>query len=301
MQVELTLPDGGVRISITSVCNMNCFYCHNEGQPKKGGKFLTFEEFKEIVDLSMKFNLRNITLSGGEPLLNKDFDRMIAYCSACGLNEIGVCTNGILIPEHLEALAARGVNLAIGIDTCELDEISKQSKSGVKFSEIEKTLRVLKKLGIRHSINTVYTIGNKSAVLKICRYCLENDVDLRIIEMDTFQHLTDDIVTEEFGKIINEIVAEHGLTKRVLPVGKGLLGTRETGASVRFYDAYCHNRDCLNCGRWTLRIDARGVAIPCYAKDLKIPLLGMSKEEQERNFGIAIRNLGRSPEVEAVL
>ena len=119
--------------------------------------------------------------------------------------------------------------------------------------------------------------------------------------MDTLRYLTDKMVTEEFGEIIDEVVTKYGLAKKMLPLGKSFYGVHEGGRSIRFYDAYCHNRDCINCSRWTLRIDAWGMAIPCYAKNFKIPLLSLSDQDRERNFRIAICNLGRPPEVESIL
>lgn len=51
---------------------------------------------------------------------------------------------------------------------------------------------------------------------------------------------------------------------------------------------------------WTLRIDADGNAIPCYAKKLRIPIVGLPKDKSYKNFLTALYNLGRSPESKVI-
>jgi len=127
MYLTRNLPKGGIRISITANCNMNCHYCHNEGQPKGLSTDMEFSQFKNILDTALSCGVKRITITGGEPMINKEFDEIVRYCSTIGLDEIGICTNGTLIRQKIDVLIFPKIHLAIGIDTSDREKISKQS------------------------------------------------------------------------------------------------------------------------------------------------------------------------------
>lgn len=288
----LFLPNGNIRVSVTGRCNMNCFYCHNEGQDKTPAPDLAHDDFVRLFNTAREFRLKRITITGGEPLLHKDFPAIIRHCLRGGLKRIGICTNGSLIPRHIETLAAsRTIEMAIGIDTCQADRISKQSDRGIRFRDLEKNLQLLRERDVRFSINTVYTGENKDEVMAICAYCLSQGINLRIIELDTRRFITPEPLTTGFVALLNEVISRFTLKKETLPLGKGFVGIDPQGVSVRFYDAYCHNGDCAHCAAWTLRIDAAGEAITCYAQNEKTPLLGEDTAEMSANFYQALLKL----------
>lgn len=201
----LSIPNGGVRLSVTNICNMNCFYCHNEGQDKNKRHDLSFSDFEKIVGIGLSFGLRSVSFTGGEPLLNSDIFKMIAYCEKIGLTKIDLCTNGILIDKYIDQLKKfENLALTIGIDTVDKEKISKQSKIGKKFSEIEKNLSLLEKNKIKFSINSVYADENFDAIIEMIRYCKENKFELRIIEMDTYKKITDGKISKKFSDFIKK-------------------------------------------------------------------------------------------------
>jgi cyclic pyranopterin phosphate synthase len=293
---HINLPSGNIRLSITDRCNMNCSYCHNEGQSSRIGKGLEFKNFLKIISVARKFGLRGITISGGEPLLNKDFKKIIKHCIDIGLAKIDVCTNGAFIPKNIKTLSLSPVlEVVVGVDRCNSDVNSKQTAVGSLFKDIEKNLFLLKKHNIKYSINTVYTGQNTEDIFDMCEYCLKHKTNLRIIEMDTKKCLTDKGLTETFENLMHRIMRHFHLKSGYTHPGKGFFGVAKNGVMISFYDAYCHNRDCRSCGLWTTRINANGEIIPCYAKKLRIPLLGVSEQEREKNFLEGLYNLGRSP------
>jgi GTP 3',8-cyclase len=298
----LSIPNGGIRLSVTNICNMDCFYCHNEGQNKNKRQDLSFIEFRKIIDIGLQFSLKNISFTGGEPLLNPDIFKMIACCKDVGLKKIDLCTNGISIDKYIDQLKKfRNLALTIGIDTVDKEKISKQSKIGKKFSEIEKNLFLLEKNKIKFSINSVYTGENFDDAIEMIKYCRENKFELRIIEKDTYKKITNDKISEIFSKFIKKVEKEFNLKIGYMQPGKGYFGIHSNKARVNFYNAKCHSRDCLNCARCHFRIDSSGFAIPCYAKDLRIPILGKKPETANKNFLKAIYNLGIPPEKESIL
>jgi len=298
----LSIPNGGIRLSVTNACNMDCFYCHNEGQDKNKRCDLSFSDFKNIINTGSQFGLRSVSFTGGEPLLNSDIFKMIAYCEKIGLPKIDLCTNGILIDKYIDQLKKfKSLALTIGIDTIDKEKISKQSKIGKRFSEIEKALFLLDKNKIKFSINSVYADENFDAIIGMIKYCKENKFELRIIEMDTYKKITNEKISENFSEFIKKIQEKFDLKIGYMQPGKGYFGIHTNGVRVNFYNAKCHSRDCLNCARCHFRIDSSGFAIPCYAKDLRIPLLEKNPETAKHNFLKAIYNLGIPLEKEKIL
>ncbi len=295
---HINLPSGTIRVSVTNACNMNCFYCHNEGQNKKETKTLSFCDFKKIIDTAMSFGLCGITFSGGEPFLNKELDKMIAHCHNKGLRKIDICTNGILIKENLEVLKiSNAINIVVGVDVSSKDKISKKSPVGKNFDYIEGNLNLLKKERIKFSINSVYSGSNLNEIIDMCNYCNERRIDIRIIEMDTLKHTTNQKLTPLFKKCIDEITKRFKLKLGYIEPMKNFYGITENNSKIYFYHSSCHSRDCFSCySRWTLRINAKGEAIPCYARNFKINLLSPDKTKRHNSFLQAIYNLGISPE-----
>ncbi len=295
----LNIPGGTIRLSITNRCNMDCFYCHNEGQEKNKIYDLSYAHFVQILDTAINFGLRGISFSGGEPLLNKDFNKMLKYAVCLGLPKIDICTNGILLQNYIDILkTSKNISLVIGVDTCRPDEISKQSRAGKPFSYIDQNLKLLKRKNITFCINTVYTRENKTEIYEIIEFCRKRHIDLRIIEMDTLKKISQCRISTDFKKFVTEVSNNYNFILGFFHPGKGFYSKHKNGAEIYFYYAKCHVRDCLNCAKCQFRIDSLGQAIPCYARNCKIPLICNDKEQSFQNFLYAIYNLGIPPEKE---
>ncbi|MBI4153940.1 radical SAM protein, partial [Candidatus Woesearchaeota archaeon] len=74
-------------------CNQDCLFCLNEWRGKSFGKQLTLEERKKAIDQLIANGIQYLTLSGGEPLLDKDLPAIVDHASEKGL-KIMVQTNG---------------------------------------------------------------------------------------------------------------------------------------------------------------------------------------------------------------
>jgi cyclic pyranopterin phosphate synthase len=65
-------PVTSLRISITQRCNLRCFYCHREGARCEPSVEMTAAEIERIVRAVVVFNIGEVKLTGGEPLLRND-------------------------------------------------------------------------------------------------------------------------------------------------------------------------------------------------------------------------------------
>jgi cyclic pyranopterin phosphate synthase len=110
-----------LRISVTDRCNIRCFYC----MPAENVRFmerkelLTFEELERIVRVAVGLGIDKVRLTGGEPLVRKNLDRLVALLAAIpGVRDIGLTTNGILLADQAQALYDAGLRrINISLDS----------------------------------------------------------------------------------------------------------------------------------------------------------------------------------------
>jgi cyclic pyranopterin phosphate synthase len=117
-----------LRISVTDRCNLRCVYCMPEAGlpwiPKPD--ILTFEEIVSIVRAAASVGVRSIRLTGGEPLIRRELDRLVAMIAAIpGIEDIALSTNGLLLEAQAPALRAAGLTRAnISLDTLREDRFT---------------------------------------------------------------------------------------------------------------------------------------------------------------------------------
>ena len=101
-----------LRISVTDRCNFRCTYCmplaHYEWIERK--EILSFEEIVRLARLFMTLGVEKIRLTGGEPLLRRDLQELVAQIAHLpGVQDLCLTTNGSLLAGQASALAAAGL------------------------------------------------------------------------------------------------------------------------------------------------------------------------------------------------
>lgn len=105
-----------LRIAITSFCNLDCKYCGGHkgySNEKRGtmedyrrdvidGYQLSFEELKLLLKKFYKVGYRGVSLTGGEPLVNKNWYEIIQYCKEIGFERREITTNGVLLEDYIK-------------------------------------------------------------------------------------------------------------------------------------------------------------------------------------------------------
>ena len=148
-----------LQLAVTYDCQYNCFLCATR-HLKKERKALNIEQIKMVAREARALGCLNINLTGGEPLLHKELDRIVKAISETGLM-VGLITNGGLIEDNLlKRLKAFGLReLAISIHG---DEAYHDNFTGVQGSH-KKAVRAIeaaKNRSISVVINTVITHDN---------------------------------------------------------------------------------------------------------------------------------------------
>jgi len=117
-------PINSARISVTDRCNMNCIYCHGEGDEADGREMST-EELTTLLLALKSLDVRKIKITGGEPLLRDDIVDVIAETSS-GFEEVSLVTNGTLLEETARELAEAGLTrVNVSLDTVDPDLYSR--------------------------------------------------------------------------------------------------------------------------------------------------------------------------------
>ena len=123
---------GDLRVSVTDRCNFRCQYCMPaEGLPwLERSEILTFEEVERLVGLFVSMGVGDMRLTGGEPLVRKDFPRLVSMLTRLdGLNDLSVTTNGYLLERDAGALVEAGINrVNVSIDSLQRDKFFEMTR-----------------------------------------------------------------------------------------------------------------------------------------------------------------------------
>ena len=122
-----------LRVSLTDRCNLRCTYCMPaEGLPwLDRDELLTDEETIRLVDIGVRLlGITMVRLTGGEPLLRRGLERLVADIAALQPRPaIALTTNGIGLASRARALAEAGLDrINVSLDTLDRDTFKRLSR-----------------------------------------------------------------------------------------------------------------------------------------------------------------------------
>lgn len=123
-----------LRISVTDRCNLRCCYC----MPPDGvtlvrhEDILRFEETAEVVRVAAGMGVTKVRITGGEPLVRRDIETLVHMLAEIpGIRDLSMTTNGILLPQHAEGLAAAGLDrVNVSLDAVDPDRYAAVTRGG---------------------------------------------------------------------------------------------------------------------------------------------------------------------------
>ena len=135
-----------VSIAITNKCNLNCCYCCKESNINREER-MNLEELKKVVDNVLKLSPINLTISGGEPLVRKDFVEFIEYIKSKYDEKLILSTNATLIDEKMaKFISDNFYAVEISLDGYDEETCSEIRGKGV-FNKVMKAIGYLKDNG----------------------------------------------------------------------------------------------------------------------------------------------------------
>jgi cyclic pyranopterin phosphate synthase len=176
-----------LRLSITDRCNLRCMYC----MPDEGIDFvphseiLSYEEILHLVRISVRNGIRKVRLTGGEPLVRKDFIPFLEKLSAVEeLKEITLTTNGVLLKDYAAALRDCGIcRINVSLDSLKPERFLRITRRDL-FHKVWEGIEEAERLHFHPlKINVVAMKGiNDDEVLDFARLTLDKPFHVRFIE-----------------------------------------------------------------------------------------------------------------------
>ncbi len=176
-----------LRVSVTDRCNIRCFYCMPEREvdfvPR--AEILTFEEIERFVRLAAKLGIREVRITGGEPLLRKDLPDLVRRIAAApGIQDLALTTNGVLLEDLAAPLYEAGLRrLNVHLDTLDRDRFVRITRRDM-IGRVLAGLDACKRIGFSPiKINAVAVKGLvEPDIVPLARFGRENGYEIRYIE-----------------------------------------------------------------------------------------------------------------------
>jgi cyclic pyranopterin phosphate synthase len=261
-----------LRISVTDRCNFRCVYCMPKSVFGSDYRFLerkellTFEELERVARIATGLGVRKIRLTGGEPLVRKDVEVLIALLAPLGA-ELTLTTNASLLRAKADKLAEAGLHrVTVSLDS--LDDATFKAMNDVDFpvARVLDGIDAAAAAGLPVKVNAVVKRGlNDDGLVEMARYFREQGHTLRFIEyMDvgaTNGWRLDDVVParEIVERISAELPlepAEAGYRGEVAQRWRYADGSGEIGVIASVTQPFCG--DCTRA-----RISAEGKLYTC--------------------------------------
>jgi len=272
-----------LRVSVTDRCNFRCQYCMPaDGLPwLERAEILSFEEIERLVRILVALGIEDVRLTGGEPLVRRDFPRLVSMLAPIeGLRDLSLTTNGYLLERDAAALVDAGISrVNVSVDSLARDRFFQITRRDA----LPQVLRGLEAIGAHASVRPIkvnavamrdFTEGEVTGFVELAR---SSDYQVRFIEfmpLDADGAWTADSVLsgEEIRALIErdhpleELEREPSATARVFRFADG---RGEIGFINPVSEPFCSD-----CNR--LRLTAEGKLRTClfsvHETDLREPL-----------------------------
>ena len=286
-----------LRISLIEKCNLRCTYCMPaEGialSPKK--ELMTADEVFAIAKTFVGYGVDKIRLTGGEPLLRKDFPEIIEKLSALN-TEISITTNGILIDKHIDVLKKFKVTkINLSLDTLVSTKFNTITLRN-QFEKVIDNLHVLLNNDFKVKVNVVLIKGfNDNEIIDFINLTESLPIDVRFIEFMPFagnewdrskmvsqKEILDQVNNHFSESNLEKLEDEKNLTAREYKI-KNYVGSFGIISSIT-------NPFCDGCNR--IRLTANGKIKNCLFSNSETDLLTpyRSGEAIENVIVSAIKN-----------
>jgi cyclic pyranopterin phosphate synthase len=194
-----------LRISVTDRCNFRCVYCMPKEVFGRDHRFLdrkellTFEEITRVARIFVEGGVRKIRITGGEPLVRRDLERLIEQLADLGV-DLTLTTNGSLLPQKAQALASAGLaRVTVSLDA--LDDATFRALNDVDFpvDRVLEGIDAAHEAGLPVKVNAVVKRGtNEDQIVPMAAFFRERGHTLRFIEYMDVGHTNgwrlDDVV-----------------------------------------------------------------------------------------------------------
>ncbi|MCW7540374.1 GTP 3',8-cyclase MoaA [Aquabacterium sp. A7-Y] len=185
-----------LRISVTDRCNFRCSYCMPKEIFDKHYSFLphssllSFEELTRLARLFVAHGVEKIRLTGGEPLLRKDLERLVGMLAELRTPDgqaldLTLTTNGSLLERKAQALKHAGLQrITVSLDALDDTVFRRMNDADFPVADVLRGIEAAQRVGLGPiKVNMVVKRGtNEQEILPMARHFRGSGVVLRFIE-----------------------------------------------------------------------------------------------------------------------
>ncbi len=256
-----------LRISVTDRCNIRCFYCMPEDEVKfaKREEILSFEEIERFVRIAVGEGVRKIRITGGEPLVRRNLDVLIAKLHAIeGVEDIALTTNAVLLEGMAKPLYDAGLRrINIHVDTLDRERFFKITRRD-DLPKVMAGIEACQRLGYKTIKINAVAVKNlvEPDIVPLALFGRANNIEVRYIEFMPLdaQGIWDNGKVLMQDQMIRMLESEIGPLEAVPDADP-----RAPASEYRFKDgigrvgfvASVSHPFCLNCNRIRLTSDGK--------------------------------------------
>ncbi|MEM6831098.1 MAG: GTP 3',8-cyclase MoaA [Bacteroidota bacterium] len=276
-------PHTYLRISLTDRCNLRCFYC----MPEEGielmekPSIMTLEEIIDITSIFQKLGVHTVRLTGGEPLLRKNFEFLARGLADLGLT-IKLTTNGILLDKYLDLFEEIGLTrINVSLDSLDKAKAAFITKRDY-YDRIMSNIRAALEKGMEIKLNVVLIKGiNDNEIADFIELTRHQKLNVKFIEFMPFKGNKWDWSKGVSERVILDTVQSHFGAYEVLEGLKHSTSSnfRVSGHSGTFgIVSTITNPFCSDCNR--IRLTADGKMKNCLFARAETDLLSPYRKNQ---------------------
>lgn len=241
---------GSAYLHVTQRCNLSCKFCYSEDEKRNILPDPPLKSLRVAIDFLASLGCGRLVVSGGEPFLRQDLPDIVSRAKACGIREVVILTNGLLVGEKdLDALKGLVSCLGIAFDGPNADSVA-HLRGKQRFDSLITTAREARRRGI--PVRVLPTLHAKN-----------------IADMDAYQELANDLgatlgfslLTAPCGQLGDLALTEEQLT--ALGTSSVERGMPDSGDMGELGATLCARSSC-GAGVTTLSVAADGTVYPCH-------------------------------------
>jgi len=217
---QLGRPLRDLRISVTDRCNFRCVYCMpkevfgRDYQFLERDALLTFEEIDRLARVFVRLGVEKVRLTGGEPLVRRNLEVLIAKLNAVEGLDIALTTNGSMLPHKAQALSAAGLKrVTVSLDSLDDDIFKAMNDVDFPVARVLDGIDAAASSGLTPvKVNMVVKRGlNDHSILDMARHFHGTGHILRFIEyMDVGTtngwRMNEVVTAAEIVSLINDVM-----------------------------------------------------------------------------------------------
>jgi cyclic pyranopterin phosphate synthase len=181
-----------LRVSVTDRCNFRCPYCmprevfgpEHAFLPR--AELLSFEEIARLVRVFTELGVTKVRLTGGEPLLRRDLERLVEMIATTpGIRDVAMTTNGSLLARRAQSLKDAGLRrVTVSLDSLDPDVFARLGDTNVPLQTVLDGIATARDVGLGPvKLNAVLQRGvNDDALLDLVAFARAGGHILRVIE-----------------------------------------------------------------------------------------------------------------------